>query len=197
MKRFYRIQSKKWSRAKASVLTAKGFTLIETLLAAIILSGGLALLSHSWNATEVRNRKTQLTTVMASLLQRKMQEVEMEYKDKPLESIPEEQEDDFGSEYPKYSWKMVSKEFAMPDLSSSLISRAGGADQMMITVIQQMSEHLSKSIKEVKVTVIYKGGKKPFSYSVTTYFIDYDRPLPLGGGGGGAPASGDSKGGGG
>jgi general secretion pathway protein I len=32
----------------------------------------------------------------------------MEYDEKPLDSIPEEKEDNFGTEYPGYKWKLVN-----------------------------------------------------------------------------------------
>lgn len=127
----------------------------------------------------MRIRKTQLSTEVSALLERKMVEVEMEYAGKPLDSIPEEKEDDFGSEYPQYSWKMESKDFEVPDFSATLTAQAGGADELTLTVMKTLSEHLGKSVKEVKVTVIYKAGKKPLNFSATQYFVDYDKDIQL------------------
>lgn len=162
----------------------RGFTLLETLLAMVILSTGILLLTNSWSGSFTRIRKTQLTNEISALLERKMVEIEAEYSGKPLESIPEERSEDFSDEFSQYSWRMEAKEFEVPDLSASLTAREGGANEMLITVIRQLSEHMSKSIKEVKVIIIYKGGKKPLEYSATTYFVDYDRPLAIGGAGG-------------
>lgn len=155
-----------------------GFTLIETVMAMVILSSGIMLLANSWSGSFMRVKKTQLTTEISALLERKMTEIEIEYDGKPLESIPEESEDDFGSEYPQYSWKMEAKEFVVPDISATLFSKEGGVDEMSLKVMQTLTEHLSKTIKEVKVTIIYKGSKKPLQYSATQYFVDYDRELP-------------------
>ncbi|UXR63862.1 type II secretion system GspH family protein [Bdellovibrio bacteriovorus] len=156
-----------------------GFTLIETVIAMVILSSGIMLLANSWSGSFMRVRKTQLSTEVTALLERKMTEIELEYAGKPLDSIPEETEDDFGSEYSQYSWKMTSKEFEVPDISATLTAQAGGADEMALTVMKTLTEHLGKSIKEVKVTVIYKGAKKPMEFSATQYFVDYDKELPL------------------
>lgn len=156
-----------------------GFTLIETVIAMVILSSGLLLLANSWSGSFMRTQKTQLSTEVTALLERKMFEIEMEYQDKPLDSIPEEKEDDFGSEYPQYSWKMESREFEVPDFSATLTAQAGGADELSLTIMKALTEHLAKSIKEVKVTVIYKTAKKPLSFSATQYFVDYDKPLPM------------------
>lgn len=160
-------------------MSKRGFTLIETLLAMLIISSGILLLSNSWSGSFMRIRKTQLNVEVAALLERKMVEVEMEYQDKPLESIPEEKTDDFGSEYPHYSWRMESKEFEIPDFASALTAQSGGSDELTMTIMKTLREHLAKSIKEVKVVVIYKGGKKPQEFSATQYFVDYDRPIQM------------------
>lgn len=127
----------------------------------------------------MRIRKTQLSTEVAALLERKMTEVELEYNGKPLDSIPEEKEDDFGSEYPQYSWKMESKEFQVPDISATLTAQAGGSNELALMLMKTLTEHLSKSVKEVKVTIIYKGAKKPLQFSATQYFVDYDRDIKM------------------
>lgn len=168
----------------------KGFTLIEVVLAMMVMASGLFILTNSWAGTYSRLRKTQIQVEIASLLERKVVEIEREYKDKPLDSIPEEKEDDFGSELPNYSWKMKSRKLEIPDLSSSLVAKAGGANQDMLTIMKLFTEHLSKSIKEVKISVIYKDKKKPLTADVTIYMIDYDRQLPIPGMGGGAAAGG-------
>lgn len=165
----------------------RGFTLVETVIAMTIISSGLLLLANSWSGSFMRVRKTQLSTEVAALLERKMVEVELKYTSKPLDSIPEEEEDDFGSEYPQYSWKMESREFEVPDFSAALTAKAGGADEMTLTVMKTLATHLSKSIKEVKVTVLVKGGKKPLAFSATQYFVDFDKPLPMPGVPGGGP----------
>lgn len=161
----------------------KGFTLLETLIAMLILSSGLILLANSWSGSFLKIRKTQTATEVAALLERKMIEIELKYQGKPLESIPEEEGEDFGSDYPQYRWQMKSKDFEMPDLSNSMTAQEGGATETMITIMRQFSQQLNKSIKEVKVSIFYNGGKSEAEYSATTMFIDYNKSL---GGGAGA-----------
>jgi general secretion pathway protein I len=165
----------------------KGFTLLETMIAMVILSSGIVLLANSWGGSFMRVKKTQLTTEVAALLERQMVKIETDYAGKSLESIPEETEDDFGDQYKDYSWKMTSKELEVPNLAEALQANQEGTDQMMITIVKTLSEHLSKTIKEVKVTIIYKGGKKPLEFSATQYFVDFDKTISVPGmpGGGG------------
>lgn len=169
-----------------------GFTLVEVVLAMMIMASGLMILTNSWGSTYTRLKKTQVQVQMAALLERKVYEIEKEYKNKSLETIPEEKTDEFGSELPGYSWTMKSQKLELPDLSSMLggqddeqnDSGPGGQSMSLTTIIKMFTEHLNKSIKEVKVEIVYTGDKKPQYMDVVFYLIDYDRPLPLPGAGG-------------
>jgi general secretion pathway protein I len=161
----------------------RGFTIIETLLAVVILSSALLLLTNSWSSSFMKIRKTQQNFEVAALLERKMTELEIEYRGKSLESIPEEREDSFGgdSNLEAYSWKMESQQLEIPDFSGTLTAQEGGADPFLISLVKQLSEGLSKAVKEMKVTVIYKPPKgKAMNYSATMYFVDYDKELAIG-----------------
>lgn len=166
-------------------MNRRGFTLVEIMIAMLILAAGIMLLANSWSGGFARVRKTQTNTEIAALLERKMTEVELEFRGKPLESIPEEKSDDFGAESPNYRWKLESKEFELPDLSTGMTSREGGANQNLLQIMKTLSEHLKKTIREVKVTVYYKAPNgKETAASVTTFFVDYDKEVPVPGMGG-------------
>ena len=102
----------------------------------------------------MRLNKTQVSFEAAQLLEQKMSEIEYEFRPQPLESIPDEQEGDFGSDFPKFTWKMEAKKLEFPDLTL-LLGEQGGVDQMTNMVMKQMSKTLSQAIKEVRVTVYY------------------------------------------
>ncbi len=162
----------------------KAFTLIEVVLAMMIMASGLFILTNSWSGTYNRLKNTQVKVQLAALLERKVVEIEREYKNKSLDSIPEEKEDSFGEDLPEYSWKMTSQKLELPDLSAVLESQQDGVKTDLASLMKIFSEHISKSVKEVKVEVTYKDKKKPITVDVVFYMIDYDRPLPVPGGAG-------------
>lgn len=165
-------------------LGREGFTLFETLLAMMILATGIILLQHSWSSSVNRQNKMRTLNEMSALLERKMLDLELEYSESSLDSIPDEKAEDFGSDFPQYSWKMTSKKMDFPDIGAALTSQSGGAAQELLSIMNQFKEHLNKSVKEVKMTIIYKGAKKNLEASATRYFIDYNRePSGLLGGG--------------
>lgn len=161
-----------------------GFTLLETLIALVILVGGLALLVTSWSGSYMRLRKTQTTFEISLLLEQKMGELEFEYRQLPLESIPDDKDGDFGQEYPEYKWKMSAKKLEFPDLSGFTGGDNSNSDPMGSMVMKQITKTLNQAVKEISVTVIFtpKSGAKSIEHTVTTYFVNYDVPLNMGGG---------------
>jgi general secretion pathway protein I len=174
-------------------LNNKGFTLLEVLIAMIIIAGAVMVLANSWSGSFMQIRKSRLNNNVAVLLERKMIEVEAKYKNKFTE-VPETDGGDFEDD-PDYSWKLKSKDIKVPDLTALLMSESGEADETLISMIKQMTEYLNKTIKEVKVTIVFKGPRKTMEYSATTYLVDFGQDLGLGGGAGGAGGGGNGGGG--
>jgi len=173
------------------IANRRGFTLIEVLIAVVIMAGGIIVMANAWSGNFLRVRNSRINNTAASLLERKMTEIEILYKDKPIEEIKEDDAGDFGSMFPGYSWQMSSKDFEMPDISSALVSRDGGADEMLLTIVKTTTEFIKKSVKEVSVTVSFKPKKgNEIHHTVTTYFVDYTKDLNVPGMPGGGAAGG-------
>lgn len=165
---------------KVNCFGYKGFTLLEVLISLAIISGGLMVIGQAWSGNFLRIRKANLYNNVSILLQKKMTEIEAKYKNKPLSEIPDNESGDFGSDFKQYTWTIKSQDLQFPDLSSVLVSREQGADETMLTIIQQMQEYISKSIKEVKLTVKVKTPIRSLEFSLTTYFVDYDQDFNAG-----------------
>ncbi len=179
---------------RATSRSQAGFTLLETLLSLMIFASGLLLVNSSWSGSFLRLNKTKFNVEVAALLQRKIVEVENEFRGKPLESIWDEKEEDFGSDYKNYKWRVESKQLEVPDLSSILAANSDeGTPESVTAMMKQFTEQLGKAIKEVKITVTYTGGKKPTEFSSTIYFIDYEKGLTAPGADGATQDPADSQ----
>lgn len=164
----------------------RGFTLLETLLAMIIMASAILLLANSWSASSMRIRKAQTSFEVGAMLERKMAEIDRDLKGKSFAEIPDEKEGDFGDDFPQYTWKMKSKKLEFPDFSSMLASKdnsGSGVDEMTQMMIKQIVDQMSKSIKEVTVTLILKQQNKNYEFNVTTYYVDYTKEPVIGVGG--------------
>lgn len=150
----------------------KGFTLIEVLVAMMILVGAIVALSQSWSGSLFSFRKSQNINTIVSLLKKKTTELEIKYKDGSFTEIPEEEAGDFGSDYQDFKWASKTRDLEFPDLSQILTSKEGGADEMVLMVVKQMTEFFSKNTKELRVTVIWTSGGRSVEYSVTTYLVN-------------------------
>ncbi|OFZ12795.1 MAG: hypothetical protein A2Z20_07075 [Bdellovibrionales bacterium RBG_16_40_8] len=166
---------------KKKYLPAKGFTLIETLIALVITVGAALLLANAWSGNFLRIRKSVIYDNVALLLERKAVEIETKNRGKKLTEIAEE-EGNFGDDYPQYRWKFSVQPFEMPDLTPLLINKSSGTDEMLITMLSKLREITNKAIVEGSITVYVKSGQKEISFSVTTYLVDYDSDINLTGG---------------
>ena len=149
-----------------------GFTLIEVLVAMMILSGAMIVLSASWTGSVMAYRKGRQIDIITHLLQKQITEMELEFQDQNLSSA-QEREGDF-EDFPDFKWKVEVKPLEFPDLAPILVGEEGGVDQLTLTVIRQMSSQLSQAIKELKVSVLWTKNERTLTYSVTTYLVSYN-----------------------
>ncbi len=161
----------------------KGFTLLEVVLALSILATVMILLTSSWRGNYQRMTKIKFRTQAAYLLQMKMTEFESLYKANPATLPTEIEKGEFKDPaFKNYTWELESQPFKMPDLKKLLALENDKTDQITENVIGQVQTHFESTIYEVKVTLLYRSAlaKKPFKTSISTLFVDYNRPLQLG-----------------
>jgi len=165
-------------------MSQKGFTLVEVLIATSILAVSIITINAAWSGNFLRIRKSKSYNLASSLLQEKITEMELKFKDRSFNNIPDKLEGDFGSERKNYRWTFESQDFEMPDLKT-LVSQGQdeALDETTLTILSQMKNFFDKSIKEARVTVYQKIRKKEKKFSVSFYFVDYNQELSLLGGG--------------
>ncbi len=167
---------------------SRGFTLIEVMIAVVIMAGSLIVIGSSWSGNFMRIEKARVNANMAALLERKMTELDLEYRGKPIGDIKEEDAGGFGEGYDQYRWEMRSKEFEMPDVSGMMSGQnqdSGNSsnNEMMTLIVKTVTDYVKTAVKEVTVTVYYKKNPKlkEISQAIATYFVDYTKPLSISG----------------
>ncbi|MEQ1876087.1 MAG: prepilin-type N-terminal cleavage/methylation domain-containing protein [Bdellovibrionia bacterium] len=154
-----------------------GFSLIETVIAMIILAGAIITLTNSWSGSLLAIRKARQANTAALLLQQKMTEMEIKYEGKPFGEVKEEEAGDFGENYPEYTWQMKSKKLQVPDMSAGMSSRQEGVSEIETLIVKKLGEFIEKSVLELKVTISRQVKEKKLEYSATTYLVDYTQNL--------------------
>lgn len=169
-----------------------GFSLIEVMVATVILSGAILVLANAWSGNFGRVRNARLNNTMAMLLERKMTEFQILAKEKPLGEIKEEDGGDFGAKFPGYRWEMKSQSFEMPNMAGAMSARKEGVDELTLTIVNSLSQYIKDAVKEMSVTIFFKARNgREIKQSATLYLIDYAKELPIPGlpGGMGAPGA--------
>ncbi len=154
----------------------KGFTLIEILIALVILSGAALLLLQARSGNTHRIDKVQSYYKAVHLLKKKMTELEMDWMASGFSSIPDSEEGDFESEK-NFSWSVQTQAMEVPDLQNSM--NLGAMNESALLVMRTAREFLLRAIREVKLTVHHKKGKNVSRYSLTTYVVNYNQEVSL------------------
>ncbi len=162
----------------------KGLTLIEVIMAMAIMSGVVFVIQKGMGSSIKRLSLSRQKITVTQLLQTKMLELESIYKE-GKRKIPEQDSGDFGSDFKNYKYVFVAQELELPDLSSIALAAGGGTlNEDLAKFLESLTNYLKQSVMEVKLTVSYQRNAtaEPLSYSLSTYFVDYDREMniPLG-----------------
>lgn len=160
--------------------SAKGFTLIEVMIALTILAALAITINSAWGGILLRNKYSQVKVEAVQLVQKKIIEIETEYKNR-IQSLPSEKQTGIfeGDRYKNYSWEWEAQELEIPDLSSLVDPE--GQEAMLIAVLENFKTYINQSIKEVQVIVYHQVGKgKPLKFVVPFYMVNYDNPISMG-----------------
>ncbi|MDE0118529.1 MAG: type II secretion system protein [Bdellovibrionales bacterium] len=160
-----------------SINKKKGFTLIEILIALVILAGATIIISRIWFGNTKRIQKISNYHKIVELMEKKISELEFDWRKKNFDSIPREDKGNFEGEK-HFSWSVKTQPLTLPD-PQSLMNLLGQSDDMAIQVSQVTIQFLSQAIIEAKLTIHYKKGPLESAYSLTTYIVDHNKQIPL------------------
>ena len=157
----------------------KGFSLIEVLASVLILAGLVSILVQLSYGNTRRMKKARLLEKTAYLLEFKMLELEERFQGEKIDELPEQDEGEFENEK-NYSWTYETQPLTLPSLEMFLSLIQLPENELNRKMAQTLTDVLSESITELKLTVHYKEKRGPeFHYSLTSYFINYKKAPEL------------------
>lgn len=169
-----------------------GFTLLEVMIAmAIMVVAFASILMLQSNALDGSGKARQMN-VVSMLAKGLMVETEHAIEGKTFEEFKKEETGQFKEPYQDFSWKREIKEIKFPNLNLAGAGGDGGASEAGAGAASQgggtdatdkitklMSNHLSKAIREVVITITWKRGKGEQNFSLSTYWVNLNHEFSI------------------
>ncbi|MCK5808615.1 type II secretion system protein [bacterium] len=155
-----------------------GFTLLEVMMATVILSGTLIALSRIISSSYLYTEKISRIYVGTELAWFKLHEIEETLRKDGIPSDEYEEEGEFDDRpFKAFHWKYTIKKVyvPLPDLAPSSDDQGGQQAQAagMLDMVRGNIEDFFKSrIRKMTLTVWWNGGKRNSEKVVFTKFLD-------------------------
>jgi general secretion pathway protein I len=169
---------------------SKGFTLVETMIALTIMCLSFAVvLMIQRNSINATSKAAHLTTI-SMLTKNLLIDTELKLKGKAFGEFKNDETGTFEEPFQEYEWKREVKEIEFPNLSMGAPAadgdKGGGSDdssnnQDALTdkLAKLVSAHLTKSLRQVTVSVKWKNGAGSAAYSASYYWVDLAQPFKI------------------
>jgi prepilin-type N-terminal cleavage/methylation domain-containing protein len=165
---------------KRLLSNSSGFTLLETIIALAIMVVTLAsIITVESNSVQASIRARQMN-IVAMLARNRMIELEYAIEGKKFDEVKKEDSGDFGDAYKDYRWKTEVKEIKFPALGGSGgEKKEEGQTETVALLMKYITNFLSKAVREISVTIVYKRGGGEANFTVSTYWVDLNREFTL------------------
>jgi prepilin-type N-terminal cleavage/methylation domain-containing protein len=168
-----------------------GFTLLEVIIALTIMVLAFTAILSVESGGITAAEKTHQINVVAMLARNKMIEMEYEIEGKTFDEVKKEDAGTFDA-YPDFRWSTEIKEVKFPNLNlNAANSAAGGGDaakdkggsqpasDLLTLMTKLITNFLSKSVREVDVSVYWKRPSGEQRFIVSTFWVDLNHEFEL------------------
>lgn len=162
-----------------------GFTLLEVMIAVGILAIGIGtIIIGESNSLDITIRAKRMT-VVAMLAKNALIEAEREINGKSFTEVKDEESGQFNTPFQEYRWERKIKEIKFPELAMQSSDDASSkemiqkVDENAMRVLKIATSYLSKSTREITVTIKWTEKKEEQKYSVSQYWVDLNHELNI------------------
>lgn len=160
--------------------SSEGFTLLEVLIAIMIMAIALGSIIAIQAGSIVATTRAKQMNIVAMLAKNQMIETEFKFRGKTFEAFKKEDGGTFEPPYEMYQWKSVVKEIKFPQIGGMKAQSGGaGTSDIQEMVTKLTTSFLSKAIREVTVSILWKHSNKEQSFSLTTYWVNLNHEFSL------------------
>ena len=155
----------------------RGFSLIEVLVAVLLLASLIALMAQLSYGNVRKLKKARRLEKAVRLLERKMLLLEEEFKGKSVFKLPAEDEGDFDNEE-NWFWSYQTQPLELPSSRILLAVAQIPENDLNTQMAETLIGVLSETVVELKLTVRHDPGKgkggKSWEQSLVSYFVNYE-----------------------
>ncbi len=148
-----------------------GFTLLEVMVSIAILAISLTTLLMFSGNTLIKSGRAEKLLVATMLARQKMTEIDIDLeKAKKKKEFPDERTEDgqFDEPFDDYKWVMVIRRVELP----APVTGEEGSIQDLIG--KQLTKEISKTVRELKLTVLWEEMGEEQSIDVVTHIVKLD-----------------------
>lgn len=162
---------------------AAGFTLLEVIIAIAILAmalSGIIIAENRAIDTVYRTKKQGVVSMLASLM---LSEAQKDTQGKTFNEVRDDIEGKFEAPFADYSYQRKIRTIKFPNLLETGAEESEGKTQdktdTSMRVVKIATSFLSKSTREVVVTIKWKEAGQDQSYSVAEYWVDFNHAFQM------------------
>lgn len=161
-----------------------GFTLLEVLIAMSIMLVAFASILMVQSSAISSSVKTKHMTIVGMLSKGLMVETERKIEGKTFDEVSKEEKGIFPEPYQDYRWVKEIKEMELPQISggggaAKTEGSEEGSDASTEMLTKLITQFLSKSLREVTITVFWKRGTGEQKFQLTTYWVDLNHEFQI------------------
>jgi prepilin-type N-terminal cleavage/methylation domain-containing protein len=163
-------------------MRSDGFSFVEVMVALVILSISLIVLSESQTRSLALVSKARAIDSAVTLAGAKMAEVTETVREKGVSALKDEETGEFDQEkHPGYRWRTRVEKIPSPDFARLVGAAGGGEDAgntgnaaLFAGPLRQIERIWGQALRQLTVEVLWTEGTREKSYELVTHLIAPD-----------------------